>query len=73
MITRVMTSHAAKNSTYDTVLDIVILIFGATMEGNLHTSAQLVRSLTRDEEAVSINMTPVNLVEPKHGRCLLID
>jgi hypothetical protein len=68
-----MTSHAAKTLTHDTVPDIVTLTFGATMEGNIHTDAQLVRSLTRYEEAVSIVMTPVNHVEPNHGRCSLIN
>lgn len=63
-----MTSHAAKNSTYDTVPGIVILTFGATMARNLHTGAQLVRSLTRYEEAVNIVMTHVNHVEPNYGR-----
>jgi hypothetical protein len=68
-----MTSHAAQSLTHDTVPDNVTLTFGATMEGNLHTSAQLVRSLTRYEEPVSIYMTPVNHVEPNHGRCSLIN
>ena len=68
-----MTSHAAQSLTHDTVPDNVTLTFGATMEGNLHTDAQLVRSLTRYEQPVSIDMTPVNHVEPNHGRCSLIN
>ena len=59
-------------STNDTVMDSVKITFGATMEGSINTRVQQERSLTRNEEAVSMRTILVNHAESITGRCILI-
>lgn len=59
-------------STSDTVMDSVEITFGATMDMSINTGVQQGRSLTRNEEAVSMHMILVNHAERITGRCILI-
>jgi len=68
----VYSEDVLRMSTNDTVMDSVKITFGATMEGSINTSVQQGRSLTRNEEAVSMRTILVNHAERITGRCILI-